>query len=58
MNGKGDTPRPLSVDAGTWQQRWARTFGQTPMRGFAASVAEPDEKPHTAYHERDREGNG
>lgn len=55
MNGKGDTPRPLSVDAGTWQQRWEATFRQTPMRTFAPAVAEPDAKAHTAPHERREE---
>lgn len=27
MSGKGDTPRPLSVDPETYAERYARTFG-------------------------------
>jgi hypothetical protein len=26
-NGKGDTPRPLSVDTVTYESNWERTFG-------------------------------
>ena len=26
-NGKGDTPRPSSVDAATYRERYAQTFG-------------------------------
>lgn len=26
-NGKGDTPRPLSVDNVTYENNWERTFG-------------------------------
>lgn len=26
-NGKGDTPRPLSVDFNTFENNWERTFG-------------------------------
>lgn len=26
MNGKGDAPRPMSVDAETFGKRWAETF--------------------------------
>lgn len=29
-NGKGDTPRPLSVDTETYKSNWERTFGNTP----------------------------
>lgn len=29
-NGKGDTPRPLSVDTDTYKSNWERTFGNTP----------------------------
>lgn len=27
MNGKGDTPRPMSVDTYEFAKRWADTFG-------------------------------
>ena len=27
MSGKGDAPRPMQVDAETFADRWARTFG-------------------------------
>lgn len=26
-NGKGDTPRPISVDSRTYENNWERTFG-------------------------------
>ncbi len=29
-NGKGDTPRPLSVDTETFKNNWEQTFGNTP----------------------------
>ena len=29
MNGKGDTPRPLSVDTQTYHNNWDRIFGTT-----------------------------
>lgn len=32
MSGKGDTPRPLSVDPETYAERYARTFGRPPER--------------------------
>lgn len=28
MSGKGDTPRPLSVDQKTYDENWRRTFEQ------------------------------
>ena len=28
MNGKGDTPRPLSIDQETFSQNWDRIFGK------------------------------
>ena len=28
-NGKGDTPRPSSVDAATYRERYAEAFGRT-----------------------------
>lgn len=28
MSGKGSAPRPFSVDAQTFAQRWAQTFGR------------------------------
>ncbi len=28
MNGKGDTPRPLSVDSNTFANNWDRIFGK------------------------------
>ena len=28
MNGKGDTPRPLSIDQETFAQNWDRIFGK------------------------------
>ncbi len=31
-NGKGDTPRPLSVDTETFKSNWERTFGNTPEK--------------------------
>lgn len=52
-NGKGSARRPASVSPDDWQARWAATFRQTPMRVFAAPVAETDEKQHTASHERE-----
>ena len=30
MNGKGDTPRPLSVDRDEFARRWDRAFSRTP----------------------------
>ena len=33
-NGKGDTPRPLSVPADEYARRWAQTFGGA-YAGFA-----------------------
>ena len=29
-NGKGDAPRPLSVDTDTFKSNWEQTFGNTP----------------------------
>ena len=34
-NGKGDTPRPLSVDAETYKSNWEQTFGNTPEKARA-----------------------
>ena len=31
-NGKGDTPRPLSVDTETYKNIWVQTFGNTPQK--------------------------
>lgn len=31
-NGKGDTPRPLSVDTETYKNNWEQTFGNTPQK--------------------------
>jgi tetrahydromethanopterin S-methyltransferase subunit B len=31
-NGKGDTPRPLSVDTETYKSNWEQTFGNTPEK--------------------------
>ena len=31
-NGKGDTPRPLSVDTETYKSNWERTFESTPEK--------------------------
>ena len=28
MNGKGDTPRPLSIDQNTFSNNWERIFGK------------------------------
>lgn len=28
-NGKGDSPRPMSVDTDTYNDNWERTFGKT-----------------------------
>lgn len=30
MNGKGDAPRPITVDAETYRANWERTFGNPP----------------------------
>jgi hypothetical protein len=35
-NGKGSTPRPLSVDAGTFAANWDRVFGSAGDTGGAA----------------------
>jgi hypothetical protein len=34
-NGKGDTPRPLSVDTDTFKSNWERTFENTPEKAQA-----------------------
>jgi len=34
-NGKGDTPRPLSVDTDTFKSNWERTFDNTPEKAQA-----------------------
>ncbi len=34
-NGKGDTPRPLSVDTDTFNSNWERTFENTPEKAQA-----------------------
>jgi hypothetical protein len=34
-NGKGDSPRPLSVDAETYKSNWEQTFGNTPEKAQA-----------------------
>lgn len=31
-NGKGDTPRPISVDQETFERNWERVFGQKIVR--------------------------
>jgi len=46
-NGKGDTPRPLSVDTETYSSNWERTFGNTPEKNRArisASLQEVKEE--------------
>jgi TolA-binding protein len=46
-NGKGDTPRPLSVDTETYSSNWERTFGNTPEKNRAkisASIQEIKQK--------------
>lgn len=48
MNGKGDTPRPLSVDEQTFADNWQRTFGpkpETPSREFGERAAEVYSRP-------------
>lgn len=46
-NGKGDRPRPLSVPAETFAERWERTFGKK-SEGEAmrapALVREPEQE--------------
>ena len=41
--GKGDTPRPISVDANTFADNWERTFGK--------KKKEVDEKALQAYND-------
>ena len=46
-NGKGDTPRPLSVDSKTYNNNWERTFGNTPEKNrerISASIQEIQQK--------------
>ena len=46
-NGKGDTPRPLSVDTETYKSNWEQTFGNTPEKNRArisASIQEIKQK--------------
>jgi hypothetical protein len=46
-NGKGDTPRPLSVDTDTYSSNWERTFGNTPEKNrqkISASIQEIQQK--------------
>ena len=46
-NGKGDTPRPLSVDTETYKNNWERTFENTPEKNRAkisASIQEIKDK--------------
>lgn len=69
MNGKGDTPRPVSVPRDEYERRWAATFGATlnAMRDRlsaelhgqlhgAAPIAEPDSLHRLVRHEPDPSG--
>ena len=42
-NGKGDVPRPLSVDTETYKSNWERTFGNTPEKVQARITASMQE---------------
>lgn len=42
-NGKGDAPRPLSVDTETFKSNWEQTFGNTPEDNRARISASLDE---------------
>lgn len=44
-NGKGDTPRPLSVDTQTYHDNWDRIFGNT------RSICEYSGLPNTDTYE-------
>ena len=42
-NGKGDTPRPVSVDSYTYKENWERTFGKKPtlsQKRISSSIEE------------------
>ena len=41
--GKGDTPRPLSVDTETFKSNWEQTFGNTPEDNRARISASIEE---------------
>ncbi len=46
-NGKGDTPRPMSVDTETYKSNWERTFENTPEKNrvkISASIQEIQEE--------------
>ncbi len=42
-NGKGDTPRPLSVDQQTFANNWDRIFGNTSSQTAVAAALQADE---------------
>jgi hypothetical protein len=48
MAGKGDDPRPKSVDYGTYKTNWERVFGKHPreQRLESAEQPPPDEPEH------------
>jgi hypothetical protein len=52
-NGKGSTPRPLSVDAGTFAANWDRVFGSAGDTGGAAlpegSTPADSRRPHSDW---------
>ena len=52
-NGKGDTPRPLSVDTETYKSNWERTFGNTPESNRAKISASLQEIQHEIDRLRD-----
>ena len=52
-NGKGDTPRPLSVDTETFKSNWERTFGNTPEAHRARISASLQEIKHEIDRLRD-----
>lgn len=41
MNGKGDTPRPLSIDIETFNNNWERIFGKQEKQ-YASERSESD----------------
>lgn len=47
-NGKGDTPRPLSVDQETFNSNWERAFGEKPPKYTEKKRSVIDEQ-HSDY---------
>lgn len=55
MSGKGDIPRPYTVDSQTFSSNWERTFGQSHHEPSQAPVMPCDESEESSHFEDNKD---